>query len=163
MAVENHKIVEPRAPTPAPTAELNRLTGRLPDDLLSERVDGRVARAVLLPLPVGEPRVETHALDVGPRVGRGLELPLTREEPAAPPPQLEHPDLGRHTEGGLLGPITHPSFDERERVAGEVERFERPREAAHAADRSARTVEIDAVEVATGRARAVAREDDRTA
>src|SRR6185312_1836479 len=71
----------------------------------------------------------------------------------------------------LLGPIAHPSFDERELVAGEVERFERPREqrferpreAAHAADRSARTLEIDAVEVAPGRARAVAREDDRAA
>jgi serine/threonine-protein kinase len=37
MDLEHHKIVEPRAPTPAPGAE-NNVTGRLPDDLLSEHV-----------------------------------------------------------------------------------------------------------------------------
>jgi serine/threonine-protein kinase len=37
--MEHHKIVEPRAPTPAPGAERSHITGRLPDDLLSEHVE----------------------------------------------------------------------------------------------------------------------------
>jgi tRNA A-37 threonylcarbamoyl transferase component Bud32 len=37
MDRENHKIVERRSPTPVPGAE-NKLTGRLPDDLLAEQV-----------------------------------------------------------------------------------------------------------------------------
>ena len=37
--MEHHKIVEPRAPTPAPGAGMSYITGRLPDDLLSEHVD----------------------------------------------------------------------------------------------------------------------------
>jgi serine/threonine-protein kinase len=35
----HHKIVEPRAPTPAPGAGKTYITGRLPDDLLSEHVE----------------------------------------------------------------------------------------------------------------------------
>src|SRR5438093_12082548 len=34
-----HKVVEPRAPTPAPGAGKTYITGRLPDDLLSEHVE----------------------------------------------------------------------------------------------------------------------------
>src|SRR5258708_15257620 len=35
----HHKIVEPGAPTPAPGAGKTDITGRLPDDLLSEHVE----------------------------------------------------------------------------------------------------------------------------
>ena len=38
MAPENHKVVEPHVPTPLPGAEQNKVTGRLPDDVLSEHV-----------------------------------------------------------------------------------------------------------------------------
>ncbi len=38
MDLEHHKIVEPRAPTPAPGGETSHVTGRLPDDLLAEHV-----------------------------------------------------------------------------------------------------------------------------
>src|SRR5258706_10513377 len=35
----HHKIIEPRAPTPAPGAGKTYITGRLPDDLLSDHVE----------------------------------------------------------------------------------------------------------------------------
>jgi tRNA A-37 threonylcarbamoyl transferase component Bud32 len=38
MDVGHHKIVEPRAPTAPSGAERNKITGRLPDDLVSEQV-----------------------------------------------------------------------------------------------------------------------------
>jgi tRNA A-37 threonylcarbamoyl transferase component Bud32 len=42
MANDMHKFIEPRVPTPAPGAERNKITGRLPDELLSEQIQ-RVA------------------------------------------------------------------------------------------------------------------------
>jgi eukaryotic-like serine/threonine-protein kinase len=39
MHPENHKVIAPRAPTPAPGAEKSTITGRLPDDVLSEHVE----------------------------------------------------------------------------------------------------------------------------
>jgi serine/threonine-protein kinase len=68
MAPENHKLIEPRVPTPAPGADKNIITGRLPDDMLSEHVQrlaivsavaagiwafSLVMRGVVAPLTVG--------------------------------------------------------------------------------------------------------------
>jgi serine/threonine protein kinase len=88
---EPHKIVEPRAPTPVPGAEKHKITGRLPDDLLSEQVQrlailsavvaglwtfGLVMQAIVKPLTVGTtiPRVEVWIELVGIVTAAGMLL-----------------------------------------------------------------------------------------
>jgi serine/threonine-protein kinase len=68
MDRENHRILEPHLPTPAPGAEQNKVTGRLPDEMLSEQVQrlavlsavaaglwafSLVMQAIVTPLTVG--------------------------------------------------------------------------------------------------------------
>jgi hypothetical protein len=102
---------------PAGPLELGR--GRARVDRASDDVI-QVVLGAHMPLPVREPGVELHGLDVGAGgVGRH-ELSLTGEQPAAPLAQLEHAHLGRQPPGGLLRALSLSPRDERQGVAVEV-------------------------------------------